>query len=186
MNQVEIRILGMVSLSFSSEILNPLYGMKQIEWQFSFKNNFFEEDIPNVLYVGARICIIVIVICCCCCCCFIVFVRCLVSRLHKCPFSVTSFVLVIFICISFIFCSRVIYFGQLSSLRNISEHIVPWVSFFRLLVWSHSSCKCPCLFRFFVFQYFHSYVVSYFMPIRVFVILLFSVTVFNNVSCQVC
>ena len=61
-----------------------------------------------------------------------------------------------------------------------------WVSFFRLLVWSHSSCKCPCLFRFVVFQYFHSYVVSYFMLIRVFVILLFSVTVFNNVSCQVC
>ena len=123
MNQVEIRILGMVSLLFSSEILNPLYGMKQIEWQFSFKNNFFEEDIPNVLYVGARICIIVIIICCCCCCCFIVFVRCLVSRLHKCPFSVTSFVLVIFICISFIFCSRVIYLVSClvcETYRNIS------------------------------------------------------------------
>ena len=66
-------------------------------------------------------------------------------------------------------------FGQLSSLRNISEHML-WVSFFRLLVWSHSSCKCPCLFRFVVFQYFHSYVVSYFM--------LFCA--FNNVSCQVC
>ena len=55
MNQVEIRILGMEPLSFSSEILNPLYGMKYIEWQFSFKSNFFEEDIPNVLYVGAKI-----------------------------------------------------------------------------------------------------------------------------------
>ena len=74
MNQVEIRILGMVSLSFSSEILNPLYGMKYTEWQFSFKSNFFEEDIPNVMYVGAIICIIIIIfiICCCCCCCFIV------------------------------------------------------------------------------------------------------------------
>ena len=53
---------------------------------------------------------------------------------------------------------------------------------FSSLVWSHSSCKYPCLFRFVVFQYFHSYDVSYFMLIRVFVILLFSVTVFNNVS----
>ena len=53
---------------------------------------------------------------------------------------------------------------------------------FSSLVWSHSSCKCPCLFRFVVFQYFDSYDVSYFMLIRVFVILSFSVTVFNNVS----
>ena len=67
-------------------------------------------------------------------------------------------------------------FGQLSSLRNISEHIVLWVSFFCLLVWSHSSCKCPCLFCFAIFQYFHLYIVSYFMLIRV----------FNNVSWQVC
>ena len=53
---------------------------------------------------------------------------------------------------------------------------------FSSLGWSHSSCKYPCLFRFVVFQYFHSYDVSYFMLIRVFVILSFSVTVFNNVS----
>ena len=60
-----------------------------------------------------------------------------------------------------------------------------WVSFFRLLVLSRSSCKCPCLFRFVVFKYFHLYDVSYFMLIREFVNMLFSVTVFNNVSCQV-
>ena len=64
-------------------------------------------------------------------------------------------------------------FGQLSSLRNTSEHIMLWVSFFCLLVWSHSSCKCPYSFRFVIFQYFHSYVVSYFMLFHA----------FNNVSC---
>ena len=97
--------------------------------------------------------------------------------------------IVIYICISYIFCSRVFYLVSClvcGTYRNISEHIVLWVSFFRLLVWSHSSCKYPRLFRFVVFKYFHSYVVSYFMLIRVFVNLLFSVTVFNNVSCQVC
>ena len=67
-------------------------------------------------------------------------------------------------------------FGQFSSLRNISEHIMLWVSFFHLLVWPHSSCKCPYSFCFVVFQYFHSYVVSYFMLFHA----------FNNVSCQVC
>ena len=46
---------------------------------------------------------------------------------------------------------------------------------FSSLGWSHSSCKYPCLSRFVVFQYFHSYDVSYFMLIRVFVILSFSV-----------
>ena len=46
-----------------------------------------------------------------------------------------------------------------------------------LLVWSHSSRKCPCLFRLVVFQYFHLYFVSYFVLIRVFVMSLFSVTV---------
>ena len=44
----------------------------------------------------------------------------------------------------------------------MSEHIVLWVSFFRLLVWSHSSCKYPCLFRFVVFKYFaHSRVCKF-------------------------
>ena len=128
MNQVEIRILGMVSLSFSSEILNPLYGMKQIEWQFSFKSNFFEEDIPNVLYVGARICIIII----CCCCCFIV----------SCQVFSFSSSLVSFVSYQFYTCYiylHIIYilfvhnlFGQFSSLRNTSEHIMLWVSFFVL------------------------------------------------------
>ena len=86
------------------------------------------------------------------------------------------FYLLYFICISYIYCSRVIYLvGCL-----VCENIVTYLALgfiFSSLVWSHSSCRCPCLFRFVVFQYFHSYVVSYFMLIRVFVILLFSVTV---------
>ena len=67
--------------------------------------------------------------------------------------SVISFILVIFICILYILFMRNL-FGQFSSLRNTSEYIMLWVSFFRLLVWSHSSCKCPYSFCFVVFQYF--------------------------------
>ena len=149
----------------------------------SFSTLHIRQKFVNLQLEGARICIVII--CCCCCCRFVVSSYAL------------SFSSLLVSFISYQFCTCYIYlhivyvlfarylFVQLSSLRNISEHIVPWVSFFRLLVWSHSSCERPCLFRFVVFKYFHSYVVSYFMLIRVFVILLFSVTVFNNVSCQV-
>ena len=95
-------------------------------------------------------------------------VRCLVSRLHQCPLSVTSFVLVIFICISYMFCSRVIYlFSCLvcGTYRNISclgfHFYVFWFGHIRLV-------SVLCLLRFVVFQYFHSYIVSYFMLIHVF------------------
>ena len=45
---------------------------------------------------------------------------------------------------------------------------------FSSLVWSHLSWKCSCLFRFVIFQYFHSYDVSYFMLIRVCNFVIFS------------
>ena len=45
---------------------------------------------------------------------------------------------------------------------------------FSSLVWSHLSCKCSCLFHFVIFQYFHSYDVSYFMLIRVCNFVIFS------------
>ena len=80
-----------------------------------------------------------------------------------------------------IYCSRVIHLVSCLVCKNIVTYLALGFMF-SSLVWSHSSCKRPCLFCFVVFWYIHSYVVSYFMLIRVFLILLFSVTVFNNVS----
>ena len=112
----------------------------------------------------------------CCCCCFIVL--CYVFSFLS---SLVSFVSYQFYtCYIYLHIIYILFmhnlFGQFSSLRNTSEHIMLWVSFFRLLVWSHSFCKCPYSFCIVVFQYFHSYIVSYFMLFRA----------FNNVSCQVC
>jgi len=58
------------------------------------------------------------------------------------------------------------------------------VSGFRFVFgFSHSSCKFLCLFRFAAFLHSScSVVVSYFMFIPVFVILLFSVTVFRSLG----
>ena len=90
---------------------------------------------PRAITVGARICIIIFVV--------VVSqfrVRCLVSRLHQCPLSVTSFVLVIFICISQVLCSRVIYLVSClvcGTYRNIScfefHFFVFWFGHIRLV-----------------------------------------------------
>ena len=115
-------------------------------------------------------------------CIFCFIVSCQVFSFSSSFISFVSYqsVLVIFICISYIFCSRVIY--VVSCISQFAGHIVQflWVSSFGFLVtFVLEVSSFISLRRFSVL--FTSDVVIYFMLICVFVILLFSVTVFNNV-----
>jgi len=107
----------------------------------------------------------------------------LVSSFHVISFlCLAAYVHVMFICILYMFGSRIIYL--VSSSFSFCICLV-WICFsFTVPLWflgsSHLSWKFPCLFRFAVFLHSScSVVVSYFMFIPVFVILLCSVTVFN-------
>ena len=67
-------------------------------------------------------------------------------------FVFISFVHVIFICLSYIFCSCMIYFVSCLSLVKGRYLVVSGFIFW--VYWSHLPCKFPCLFHFVVFQYF--------------------------------